>query len=76
MLTRQYHNGGGMVAGAMSMAAGEYVLVHSQADTEKADLLRESAKLKKNSVAEHRELAAFYVDRGLKPSLTKQMADN
>lgn len=65
----------GLVAGGMSMAAGEYVSVHSQADTEKADLLRESAELKENPVAEHRELTAIYVTRGVEPSLAKQVAD-
>lgn len=64
----------GLVAGAMSMAAGEYVSVHSQADTEKADLARERAELKKNPEAEHRELAAIYVGRGLEPDLAKQVA--
>jgi VIT1/CCC1 family predicted Fe2+/Mn2+ transporter len=55
----------GLVAGAMSMAAGEYVSVHSQADTEAADLARESAELKADPVAEMRELTAIYVSRGL-----------
>jgi VIT1/CCC1 family predicted Fe2+/Mn2+ transporter len=63
------------VAGAMSMAAGEYVSVHSQADTEKADLARESAELKSKPAAEHRELTAIYVDRGLEHELAKQVAD-
>lgn len=65
----------GLVAGAMSMAAGEYVSVHSQADTEAADLARESAELKKDPAGEHRELAAIYVGRGLDPALAKQVAD-
>jgi len=65
----------GLVAGAMSMAAGEYVSVHSQADTEKADLARESAELEKHPAAEHRELAAIYVARGLDPALAVQVAD-
>ena len=65
----------GLVAGAMSMAAGEYVSVHSQADTEAADLARESGELKTNSEGEHRELAAIYVGRGLDPALAKQVAD-
>ena len=65
----------GRVAGAMSMAAGEYVSVHSQADTEKADLARERAELEKDRPAEQRELAAIYVTRGLAPELAKQVAD-
>ena len=65
----------GLVAGAMSMAAGEYVSVHSQADTEAADLARESAELKQDPAAEHRELAAIYVGRGLDAALAKQVAD-
>ena len=64
----------GLVAGAMSMAAGEYVSVHSQADTEQADIARETAEIKKDLVAEHRELAAIYVGRGLEPALAKQVA--
>src|SRR5712672_1477004 len=51
----------GLVAGAMSMAAGEFVSVHSQADTEKADLERERVELETDGEAEHRELAAIYV---------------
>jgi len=62
----------GLVAGAMSMAAGEYVSVHSQADTEHADLERK--ELKADDKGEHRELAAIYVARGLDPSLAKQVA--
>ena len=65
----------GLVAGAMSMAAGEYVSVHSQADTESADLLRERAELETHPVAEHRELAAIYVDRGLEPELARRVAE-
>ena len=65
----------GLVAGAMSMAAGEYVSVHSQADTEKADLARERAELEKDPAAEHRELAAIYVTRGLDAPLARQVAD-
>ena len=65
----------GLVAGAMSMAAGEYVSVHSQADTEKADLKRERAELRTNEKGEQRELATIYVRRGLDPSLAKQVAD-
>lgn len=64
----------GLVAGAMSMAAGEYVSVHSQADTEKADLARERAELAKDPAAEHRELAAIYVTRGLDVTLASQVA--
>ncbi|MBK7768396.1 MAG: VIT family protein [Sulfuritalea sp.] len=64
-----------LVAGAMSMAAGEYVSVHSQADTEKADLSRERAELESNPAAEKRELAAIYVRRGLKPRLAQQVAE-
>lgn len=63
-----------LVAGAMSMAAGEYVSVHSQADTEQADLLRERAELESNPLAEERELAAIYVSRGLEPALAQQVA--
>jgi VIT1/CCC1 family predicted Fe2+/Mn2+ transporter len=64
-----------LVAGAMSMAAGEYVSVHSQADTEKADLELEKRELAEDDKGEHRELAAIYVGRGLKPALAKQVAD-
>ena len=64
----------GLVAGAMSMAAGEYVSVHSQADTEEADLARERKELKVDSKGEHKELAAIYVSRGLDPALAKQVA--
>jgi VIT1/CCC1 family predicted Fe2+/Mn2+ transporter len=59
----------------MSMAAGEYVSVHSQADTEQADLKRERAELRANAEGEHKELAAIYVGRGLDPSLAKQVAE-
>jgi VIT1/CCC1 family predicted Fe2+/Mn2+ transporter len=65
----------GLVAGAMSMAAGEYVSVYSQADAEKADLSRERAELEENPLAEHRELAAIYVARGLEPALAQQVAE-
>ncbi len=64
----------GLVAGAMSMAAGEYVSVHSQADTEKADLDRERAELAADPVAEARELTAIYVGRGLTPELAQQVS--
>jgi vacuolar iron transporter family protein len=65
----------GLVAGAMSMAAGEYVSVHSQADTEKAELDRERAELKADDVGEHKELTAIYVARGLEPALARQVAE-
>jgi VIT1/CCC1 family predicted Fe2+/Mn2+ transporter len=65
----------GLVAGSMSMAAGEYVSVHSQADTEKADLALERAELKADDKGEHKELAAIYVARGLKPALAKEVAE-
>ena len=64
----------GLVAGAMSMAAGEYVSVHSQADTEQADLALERTELRTNDEGEHQELAKIYVGRGLKPALAKQVA--
>jgi VIT1/CCC1 family predicted Fe2+/Mn2+ transporter len=64
----------GLVAGAMSMAAGEYVSVYSQADTEKADLAREQAELDADPAAEQRELSAIYVGRGLEPELAEQVA--
>lgn len=65
----------GLVAGAMSMAAGEYVSVHSQADTETADLTREQAELHDDPAAELRELTAIYVGRGLSADLALQVAD-
>ncbi|MFA6445546.1 MAG: VIT family protein, partial [Sterolibacterium sp.] len=65
----------GLVAGAMSMAAGEYVSVHSQADTEKADLARERAELEADPAAELRELTAIYVKRGIAPELARQVAE-
>ena len=64
----------GLVAGAMSMAAGEYVSVHSQADTERADLARERAELQNDAGAEQRELTAIYVKRGLDVALATQVA--
>jgi VIT1/CCC1 family predicted Fe2+/Mn2+ transporter len=64
----------GLVAGAMSMAAGEYVSVSSQADTESADLARERQELDNDQEYEHQELAAIYVKRGLEPSLAQQVA--
>jgi VIT1/CCC1 family predicted Fe2+/Mn2+ transporter len=65
----------GLVAGAMSMAAGEYVSVSSQADTESADLSRERHELETNAAWEREELAKIYVDRGLEPALAQQVAD-
>lgn len=64
----------GLVAGAMSMAAGEYVSVHSQADTEQGDLSRERAELARDAGAELAELAGIYVGRGLEPALAQQVA--
>lgn len=74
------HNGilvagvAGLVAGAMSMAAGEYVSVHSQADSEQAELQKERYELHTDSEGEHKELAAIYVARGLDPLLASQVA--
>ena len=65
----------GLVAGAMSMAAGEFVSVHSQADTEAADLELERSELRTDDKGEHAELTAIYVGRGLSPSLAQQVAD-
>jgi VIT1/CCC1 family predicted Fe2+/Mn2+ transporter len=65
----------GMVAGAMSMAAGEYVSVSSQADTERADLARERKELETDGENELKELASIYEDRGLDPSLAKKVAE-
>ncbi len=65
----------GLVAGAMSMAAGEYVSVKSQADTEAADLQRERHELKHNIAHETDELAGTYVARGLEPALARQVAE-
>ena len=64
----------GLVAGAMSMAAGEYVSVHSQADTEKADLERERKELRTDEQGERNELTAIYVRRGLDVALARQVA--
>jgi VIT1/CCC1 family predicted Fe2+/Mn2+ transporter len=64
----------GLVAGAMSMAAGEYVSVHSQADIENAELAKEMHELHTDSEGEHRELAAIYVGRGLDAKLADQVA--
>ncbi|HUL83827.1 MAG TPA: VIT family protein [Gammaproteobacteria bacterium] len=65
----------GLVAGAMSMAAGEYVSVHSQADTEAADLERERRELETDTESEHNELTAIYIGRGLDAHLARQVAD-
>ncbi len=65
----------GLVAGAMSMAAGEYVSVSSQADTEKADLELEKRSLEDDIEFEHRELADIYEQRGLDPILANRVAD-
>ncbi len=65
----------GLVAGAMSMAAGEYVSVSSQADTEQADLARERQELADDPAAEREELARIYVDRGLDHALALQVAE-
>lgn len=64
----------GLVAGAMSMAAGEYVSVSSQADTERADRAREEAEIAANPAQEHAELAAIYVKRGLDTALASEVA--
>jgi VIT1/CCC1 family predicted Fe2+/Mn2+ transporter len=64
----------GLVAGAMSMAAGEYVSVRSQSDTEAADLARERSELAADTDAEHRELAGIYIKRGLDPALADKVA--
>ncbi|MEO7456554.1 MAG: VIT family protein [Gemmatimonadaceae bacterium] len=64
----------GLVAGAMSMAAGEYVSVSSQADTERADTERERRELATDEVSEHRELATIYGARGLTPALADEVA--
>jgi VIT1/CCC1 family predicted Fe2+/Mn2+ transporter len=65
----------GAVAGAMSMAAGEYVSVSSQADSEQADLARERQELDTDDAGEHRELMGIYMSRGLSQQLAKQVAD-
>jgi VIT1/CCC1 family predicted Fe2+/Mn2+ transporter len=64
----------GLVAGAMSMATGEYVSVSSQSDTERADLARERKELSDNIEFEKEELTQIYVKRGLEPSLARQVA--
>jgi len=65
----------GLVAGAMSMAAGEYVSVRSQADSEEAALSLERAELATDDHGEQRELTAIYVGRGVAPALAKQVAE-
>jgi VIT1/CCC1 family predicted Fe2+/Mn2+ transporter len=65
----------GLVAGAMSMAAGEYVPVQSQADTEQAELARERTEPHADAQGEHEELMAIYVGRGLDPALAHQVAE-
>lgn len=65
----------GLVAGAMSMAAGEYVSVSSQSDTEQADLARETLELESDPAGELRELAAIYVARGLDANLAQRVAE-
>jgi len=64
----------GLVAGAMAMATGEYVSVSSQSDTENADLEREREELRTDVEAEHKELSAIYVQRGLQPDLANTVA--
>ena len=63
----------GLVAGAMSMAAGEYVSVSSQADTERADLVLEQRSLEADAEAEQEELTAIYIERGLEPGLAREV---
>ena len=65
----------GLVAGTMSMAAGEYVSVSSQSDTEQADLARERSELSSQPAFEHEELALIYVKRGVEPNLARQVAE-
>lgn len=65
----------GLVAGATSMAAGEYVSVSSQSDSEKAELARETQELRDDPAFEREELAQIYVHRGLDPALARQVAD-
>jgi len=64
----------GLVGGAASMAAGEYVSVSSQADSEQADLRKEQHELATDAAGEHAELAGIYVSRGLTPALADQVA--
>ena len=65
----------GLVAGALSMAAGEYISVSSQGDTERAELALEKTELAAQPQAEHEELAAIYVQRGLEPALARSVAE-
>jgi VIT1/CCC1 family predicted Fe2+/Mn2+ transporter len=65
----------GLVAGAMSMAAGEYVSVHSQQDAEEAELNLERTELREDNKGEHKELMEIYVARGLDPPLARQVAE-
>lgn len=65
----------GLIAGAMSMAAGEFVSVHSQEDTEQADLARERIELEQDPVGERGELVGIYVGRGLARPLAEQVVD-
>jgi vacuolar iron transporter family protein len=65
----------GLVAGAMSMAAGEYVSVSSQSDTEQADLARERSELASQPAFEREELARIYIKRGVNPELAHEVAD-
>jgi vacuolar iron transporter family protein len=65
----------GLVAGAMSMAAGEYVSVSSQSDTERADLARETKELRDSPALEHEELAQIYVKRGVEPDVARRVAE-
>lgn len=67
--------GAGLVAGAMSMAAGEYVSVHSQADGEEAELALERAEIALDPAAEKKELANIYMSRGLDPALAREVAE-
>ena len=64
----------GLIAGAMSIAAGEYVSVSSQADTEQSDLARETTELSENLVFERAELSEIYIKRGLSPALADRVA--
>jgi VIT1/CCC1 family predicted Fe2+/Mn2+ transporter len=64
----------GLVAGAMSMATGEFVSVHSQEDTENADLAKERSEIAQDPLGERRELGGIYVGRGLDPLLADQVA--
>lgn len=63
-----------LIAGAMSMAAGEYVSVSSQADIERADIEKERKELEETPLAELKELENIYIDRGLTPALAKEVA--